>query len=110
MRPPIERYIRCSVDIPSGSVEVGLQREPPTGNERVTIRQLVHVAYMRSLTVGGLDEPRWSTMEEFADIITPDLEKSFSQVWPDRAWFVEIWNETEALSQVYQPYGMPRST
>ena len=100
VRPPIERYIRCSVDIPGGSIEVGLQHCPNVSREFV--RAVVRDAYFRATAMTDLE------FSELADLLTNFLEHDFASTWPTRAWFVEIWNEREALSQVYQPYGMPR--
>lgn len=102
----IERYIRCSVDILGGSVELGLQHNGVPGDpsgDRAHVRKMV-ASWCAATERGGV------SFEARADQLIVDLESIFSVHWPDRAWFVEIWNEREALSQVYQPYGMPRST
>lgn len=52
-------------------------------------------------------EHEWSSVAELADALTPELERSMTAVWPDRPWFFEIWSESEALTQVYAPHGMP---
>lgn len=101
-RPPVERYMRCSIEIPHGSIEMGLEVTDGTGS-RVTLRQVAHAAYMTVQMEGN-----WKTVEDLADSITPVLELSMNSIWPDRAWFFEVWSATEALSQVYAPYGMPR--
>ncbi len=105
---PIERYVRCSVEIPGGSVEVGVQRLDFAHPDRETIRRLVHAAWLL-VRVGDLGSPlrRLSPEEEF-DRLSQQLELDIGRMWPDRGWFVEVWNETEALTQVYAPCGMPR--
>jgi hypothetical protein len=33
------------------------------------------------------------------------------KAWPDRAYFVEVWQEgREGFAQVFQPFGVPRNT
>lgn len=102
-RPPIERYMRCSVEIPGGSVEVGLSYETTPDVDREDLRRVVLDE------CAAIDhEESSATVEQLADVLTLLLECEFSSRWPNRAWFVEVWNDSEALTQVYQPYGMPR--
>jgi hypothetical protein len=102
--PPIERYIRCSIEIPDGSIEMGLEVTSGPAS-RTTLRQIAIAAYMTARV-----ESQWTNVEGLADAITPILERSMVGIWPDRPWFFEVWSATEALSQVYAPYGMPRRT
>ena len=103
-RPPIERYLRCSVEIPDGSVEMGLEVTGLADRQetRTVLRAIATMAYMRARLQGG-----WATTEELADVITPDLEANMDEMWPNRPWFVEVWSSAEALTQVYAPLGMP---
>ena len=95
----IERYVRCSVDVSGGSVEAGVEYRAAeaTGEIRRLLRKLIEVA----AGDGPLTEQR-------VDMITRSLEMAMSCAFQGRAWFVEIWNAHEALTQVYAPYGMPR--
>lgn len=105
-RPPVERYVRASVDIPGGSVEVGIgYRDGKPDIDRDTIRKLVHSCYFKS----KLADDWRGEIEYLATALTPMLERDIAFVWPGRAWFFEVWSATEALTQVYQPYGVPRS-
>jgi hypothetical protein len=97
----IERYLRASVEIPDGSVEIGLEITDGK-TTRESLRHVVHMAYLQARSI-----VEWTNAEEFADSLAPVLEVSMRSVWPDRAWFVEIWDEKQALTQVYSPYGMP---
>jgi hypothetical protein len=100
-RPPVERYVRASVEIPGGSIEVGVQYQlgESTDDLRRRVRELVQQTASskaaKPLTDAGVDD------------VTHDLELRFEATWPTLAWFVEVWNETEALTQVYAPRGMP---
>lgn len=103
-RTPIERYVRCSVEIIGtkrrvvGSIEAGLLVTPDS-DHRALRDQLRSVLGDALAFDGGRGD---------ADDLTQTLENFIVDRWPDRAWFVEVWNEDEALTQVYAPHGMPR--
>lgn len=106
MRPPIERYVRCSVSVFGtknrviGSIEAGLLVVPGM-NHRALREELRSV----------LDDACVSCRDrEDADGLTALCESLITERWPSAAWFVEVWQEDEALTQVYAPFGMPRST
>lgn len=109
MRLPIESYLRATIAIPGGSIEAGLQRRP--GEPLRWLRGRLHdVIAERSLMLNG--EP---LNENNGQRLTDDLDIVMAETWPERAWFVELWlagdgdGDGEALTQVYAPYGMPRS-
>lgn len=95
---PVERYARASVAIAMGSIEVGVQWLAPATREadRNMARTIIESAE-DALGAGAT-----------ADALTDEIERRFSATWPDRGWFIEVWNEREALTQVYAPCGMPR--
>lgn len=103
-RPPIERYVRCSVTVfgsknrAIGSIEAGLL-VTPSQDHRALREELRHV--LDDACVACRDR-------EDADELTQLCESMIAGRWPAHAWFVEVWNEDEALTQVYAPYGMPR--
>lgn len=101
LRPDIERYLRVTIDIPGGSIEAGMQR---TRGEPLTLlrAELARVLIDQALTLNGDD-----VTDETAGRLIDAIEDRISQLWPGRAWFAEIWQADEALSQVYAPYGMP---
>jgi hypothetical protein len=102
---PIERYARCSVDIPGGSVELGVAYER---NEFFSLPQMraSMIALVRRAVAQDLDY--YDVGDHNADRLSEGIETSIRAVMPDgHAWFVEVWNATECLTQVYQPYGMP---
>jgi hypothetical protein len=96
---PIEHYVRASVDIALGSVEVGVQWFNPATRDidRNTARAIIE----------SVDDSLGASAT--ADSLTDEIERRFILNWPDRGWFIEVWNKHEALTQVYAPCGMPRS-
>jgi hypothetical protein len=39
-----------------------------------------------------------------------EIGKRISTEWPDRAYFVEVWQQgREGFAQVFQPFGVPRN-
>lgn len=103
--PPrlIERYVRASVDIPGGSVEVGVQYEQTDALRliRDDIRDAVGEVVLL-MNGDGL-------IEQDAPWLTAELERRIVEKWPNRGWFAELWCADECLTQVYAPCGMPRS-
>jgi hypothetical protein len=118
----IERYVRASIEIcdqvveqPNGvrweggdvvgSIELGIWYEPGSSIRpqlRDGLREVARAALVKVRPRGGpLDE-------EQADRLTDVLEQALAR-GDAPAWFIEVWNADEALSQVYAPYGMPRS-
>ena len=101
-RPPIERYVRASIDVPGGSVEVGVQYHH--GERLPTMRQTIRQAVGEATLL--LKGAPLTDMD--ASYITGELERSIDTRWPDRGWFVELWCGEQCLTQVYAPCGMPR--
>lgn len=112
--PNTERYLRCSVDIKRprwwwphvvGSVEVGLQYEDDDSSldwNRETLQ--IAVASAVRMVVGG--RPLTPSL---ADCLSADIERRLIAIWGDhRGRFIEVWDREQALTQVYQPCGMPR--
>lgn len=100
-RPPIERYVRCSVDLPGGSLELGLfynRGEPLRGLSD----KLGELATKAARVVDG------PITLEIAEMLSAELEANIVAQWGDRAWFLEVWNADSALTQIYAPHGMPR--
>lgn len=111
-RRPIERYVRASVDIlpvsgapPVGSVELGsiCDRGCELRSEmRAALRDIGQAAIRKVRPHGG------EFTEAQADELTDVIERAMTEGGIE-AWFVEIWDAHEALTQVYAPYGMPRT-
>jgi hypothetical protein len=101
--PPIERYLRVTVEIPGGSIEAGLERSrgEPLHHLRVELARMIADA---TLVLNGD-----GITDDSAAPIIDDLEDCIQAAWPSRAWFAEVWQADECLSQVYAPYGMPRA-
>lgn len=111
--PPVERYVRASVDIPGGSIELGYQYDLDA-NGRTDTRG---TAACRAALRGFADRAARHTLqgrdltEVLADELTDALSDSIAAVTaPGIGWFVEVWNEREALTRVYAPCGMPKET
>lgn len=115
MRPPIERYVRASVDIlgskrrVEGCVELGLLYLPPGERPsafRTEMRECAEAA-LRDL------HGRWESQfdEDLADAIQGVIDRRMIALWGDRPRFIEVWRGTgadeEALTQTYAPFGMP---
>jgi hypothetical protein len=97
-RPPIERYLRVSIEIPGGSIEAGLERA--TGEPLTILRnELRRILQDEALILNGDDVD-----DESAGRLIDSIEYQVRSTWSARAWFVEVWDAVEALSQVYQPY------
>lgn len=96
-----ERYAGATVAIPGGSVELGIQRErgEPINGLRASVRSVVE-AY--ALVLNGDD-----VTEDSAAALSDAIDAALSSAWPDRAWFVEIWNADERLTQVYHRWAWP---
>lgn len=105
-RPPsrsdIERYLRATVTIPGGSIEAGVQRS--LGEPLTLLRaELTRALGDEALALNGDDVTDGS-----AGRLIDAIEERIAEMWPARAWFVEIWQADEAVCQVYTPYRMPR--
>lgn len=98
----VERYLRVSIEVPGGSIEAGLQRA--AGEPLALLRAELHrLLESEALVLNGDD----ITDDNAAPLIDA-IDQRIAATWPARAWFVEIWQADECLSQVYAPYGMPR--
>jgi hypothetical protein len=107
-RPPVqgrhtltERYAGATIDIPGGTVELGLQRScgEPIAPARALMR---HVVEECALVLNGDD-----ITEATAPSLSDRIDATFGDRWPDRAWFVEIWDAKERLTQVYHRWQWP---
>lgn len=97
----IERYAGATVDIPGGSIELGLQREAgePVSDKRAEMRRICDE---EALVLNGDD-----INDGFAAVLSDRIDARFSAVWPGLAWFIEIWNARERLTQVYHRWPLP---
>lgn len=103
--PPVERYVRTSVEIAHGSLEVGVQYFD--GEDVDHMRGCIHEwARMTSAWKGAI---AGTLTAADADRMTRWLDERLVSAYGDeRGRFIEVWNATEALTQVYAPCGMPR--
>jgi hypothetical protein len=96
-----ERYAGATVDIPGGSVELGIQRgrgEPVT-QLRAHAKDIVTTC---ALILNGDN-----VSEDTAADLSDRIDTLFAEAWPDRAWFIEIWNANDRLTQVYHRWLWP---
>lgn len=71
---------------------------------RLLRSELARVIADEALVLNGADVD-----DDSAGRLINAIEDRISRLWPGRAWFAEVWQADEALSQVYAPYGMPRA-
>jgi hypothetical protein len=101
--PPVERYAGLTVDIPGGSIELGLERD--RGESVIAKRaEMRRICEEEALVLNGD-----GVSEDSAAELSDSIDARFRERWPGLSWFVEIWNERERLTQVYAPRGMPRT-
>ena len=110
-RRPIERYVRCSVEIHAnhgcdvvGSIELGSLVEHSSWL-RSEMREALREIGRHAIAVVRPDGGEFT--ESQADQLTDVIERAMIDGGVE-AWFVEVWSATEALTQVYAPCGMPR--
>lgn len=95
-RPPIERYVRCSVTVGGLTVEPGIEwRE---GDNYEVVAGDLAVIGEAIVRCGGPDPMQAARRGENA----------IAARWPGRAFFIEIHDTAGRWTQTYQPYGMPR--
>lgn len=104
LHPPVtltERYAGATVDIPGGTIELGLQRNrgEPIALKRAEMKRIVAE---EALVLNGDD-----INEDSAARLSDRLDARFSETWPDRAFWVEIWRAEERLTQVYHRWPLP---
>jgi hypothetical protein len=106
-RPPVERYVLATVDIPGGQVFAGLGYEIAAGDDVAEIRR--RARYIIEDLGAVLGESKRSLDETSAAQLSDFLAEDFTRKFRGRPWFVEVWNEREALTQTYAPWGRPRT-
>jgi hypothetical protein len=106
-RPPIERYVLATVDIPGGQVFAGLGYEVSAGDDVAEIRR--RARYIIEDLGAVFSESKRSLDETSAAQLSDFIAEDFGRKFRGRPWFVEVWNEREALTQTYAPWGRPRT-
>lgn len=101
IRPPVERYLRCTVTFGSWTIEPGLQYDR---GERLApllsqLQLAIGEAWKAAAPVSIDDVPK----------LNERVEQLVTRLWPDRAWFLEVHHTTAGWTQIYQPYGIPRT-
>lgn len=97
----IERYAGATVEIPGGSVEIGLQRGrgEPINTLREEAKDIVAQCALR-LNGDCINE-------DGAARLSDRIDEWFAATWPGRAWWIEIWRGEERLTQVYHRWPLP---
>lgn len=103
-RPPIDRYVFATVDIPGGQIFAGLAYEEGEALAPMCAALADYATYAADIMRKKGDK----LDEDVAHALTEATRINVEECWPGRAWFVEVWNEREALTQTYAPYGRPR--
>ena len=99
IRPPIERYIRCSVTRGAWTVEPGIEWRDQDDFEALSGDLEVLAAGLASLADTHRDPAAAARRGEAA----------FAGRWPDRAFFIEIHATDGRWVQIFQPFGIPRN-
>ena len=100
--PTVERYLLVTLEIPGGSIEVGLHRNP--GEPIHWLRsELRRIASDEVLILNGEN-----VTDDTATRIVDSIEARVQATWPNRPWWAEVYDTVERLTQSYAPYGMPR--
>lgn len=88
-----EVYIRATLDLESNvKCEVGLELR---GDD------------IYEILLGNLERLISHHKEPLA--AAEEIEREIKAVWPDRAYFIEIWNEGQnGWIQIFVPFGLPR--
>lgn len=99
-RPPIERYLRCTVTFGAWTVEPGLQYDRAERMAPLLSQlQLAIVEAWKAAAPASIDD---------VPALNEAVEQLVTRLWPDRAWFLEVHHAIAGWTQIYQPYGVPR--
>lgn len=99
--PPIERYVRCSMQRGDWTVEPGIEWREGDSYEVVAgdlavIAAVIAEAIVRFNSSDPMPSGQWG-------------ERAMAARWPGRAFFIEIHDTAGRWTQIFQPYGLPRS-
>jgi hypothetical protein len=100
-QPPVERYVLATVEMPGGAVFAGLAYSDQ--DDIVELREELRSAIDH--LAGGATVPLTVSA---ARRLSLAFEACASGVWTGRPHWLEVWNEREALTQTYAPWGKPR--
>lgn len=104
-RPPIERYVLATVDVPGGQVFAGLAYFPGDALNDLRGRFADHIERI----LGDVKRNAIPLSVDLAGAISFAIETTTLKDWPDRPFWLEVWNEHEELTQTYAPWGRPRN-
>lgn len=98
-RPPREKYTRCTVEAHGYTLEPAVEWRP--GDDFADVVSALsdiarHVAKIHTATD--------------AEVVSERMATLIARQWPDRAYFVEVWQDGVAgFAQIFQPFGVPRN-
>lgn len=100
-RPPIEKYVRTTV------TEHGYTLEPAV--EWRDGDSFAHIVELLAAIAGAVAGASRHVGDDAMECAI-DLGGTIAVRWPDRAYFVEVWQEGQSgFAQVFQPFGIPRN-
>lgn len=98
MRPPREDYVRTTREADGFTLEPAVEYRD--GDD---FRELVYELTSIAINAGFAKHRDHMACAR-------DCARRITERWPDRAYFVEVWQEgREGFAQVFQPYGVPRN-
>ena len=97
-RPAVERYARCTLTYGAWTVEPGIEWREGDDFAALTrgLRDLAGAIGLAAAMADPMTAARAA-------------EHRFEATWPGRAFFLEIHDDAGAWTQIYQPYGIPRT-
>ncbi len=104
-RPPIERYLRVIVPIPGGEIEVGLAYFPHDALNDLRAQARLQVDEVTAAVRAHV--PPIPLTVDLAAALTGRLEVALLTRFVDRPFWIEVWDDREALTQTYAPWGRP---
>lgn len=124
-RPPREDYVRATVDAHGYTLEPAVEFRAGDGFEKIayllrtSARRIAHGAWNSTIDSHASEFVAIAPgrQGEWIRELMPDsmsiakaLGEEIAKRWPDRAYFVEVWQDgREGFAQVFQPFGLPRN-
>lgn len=103
-RPPVEDYVRVTIEFGSYTYEPAVEWRDGDGFYEMT-QALEECALAASLEAVPHVKPPSDPMKQ-ARLVGDSIRAR----WPDRAYFVEVWQEGQrGFGQTFQPWGLPRN-
>ena len=100
-RPPVERYARTTFTTAGITIEPGIQYELLENVVELgrRLREIAAEAAAHRMALGAYA----------IDSVAIAVERAVAATWPERAFFVEVYDADGNWIQIFQPYGLPRN-